>query len=64
MSFCACVKSRALNVLLQSFSFSVYVAAAHMPNHVTHGYRVKNNYMFVIPDPDLSIYCATSASLQ
>ena len=34
---------------------NAYAATAHAPNHVTRQSGVKNNYIFVIPDPDLSI---------
>jgi len=42
---------------------NAYAATAHAPNHVTGGYGVKNNYLFGIPDTDLSVYCATSVTL-
>jgi len=43
---------------------NTYAATAHAPNHVTHEYGVKSNYIFWIPGPDLPIHYATSVALR
>ena len=43
---------------------NAYAATAYAPNHVTREYGVKNNYIFGIPDPDLSIQYAHSVALR
>jgi len=42
----------------------VYAATAHAPNHVTHEYGVKNNYVFGIPDPEFPIHYTTFIGLR
>jgi len=43
---------------------NAYAATAHAPNHVIREQRVKNDYIFGIPDPDLPIHYTTFIELR